>query len=67
MGLGSSTLNVLCVSVLNGMNGAQDTLVSQAFGLNDLQLCGRYLNRGRAILLVAFCPIMLVLLARKAS
>ena len=32
IGLGNMVLNVCCVSIAMGLNGALDTLVSQAFG-----------------------------------
>ena len=62
VGMGSVTLNVCCLGFMYGLNGAQDTLVSRAFGLNDLRLCGEYLNRGRAIITVIFIPIIILLL-----
>ena len=39
---------------LIGLNAAQETLTSQAFGANNLQLTGIYLNRGRVILSVFY-------------
>ena len=62
VGLGSVTLNIMCLSMLYGMNGAIETLVAQAFGMKDLTLCGQYLNRGRVILTLVFIPFMILLL-----
>jgi MATE family multidrug resistance protein len=46
-----------------GLNGALETLVSQAYGAKDLRLCGIYLNRGRFInTLVFLFPISLCFL-----
>ena len=44
------------------MNGALETLVSQAFGFGNISLCGVYLNRARLISTLAFIPIMIILL-----
>ena len=62
VGLGSVTLNIMCLTLVYGVNGAVDTLASQAFGLKDLQLCGEYFNRGRVILTIIFLPFAAVLL-----
>ncbi len=61
VGLGTTILNMLCFSILLGMNGALETLVSQAYGFGDIQLCGIYLNRSRLINTVVFIPLMLIL------
>ena len=37
-----------------GINAAQETLTSQAFGAGELKLCGIYLNRGQLILAFFF-------------
>ena len=53
-GLGATWLNVVCFSTLVGANSALDTLVSQAFGANEIRLCGVYLNQGRCVCTVLF-------------
>ena len=45
---------------MTGVNCAQETLVSQAYGAGDLRLCGVYLNRGRAIDTAIFIPLLVV-------
>lgn len=50
VGLGSSLISMLCITVGVGMLGATDTLVSQAFGDNETYLCGVILNWSRLIL-----------------
>ena len=60
MGLTSVGCNVMVLSFLIGINGAQETFSSQAFGAGNLQLCGVYLNRGMLILLAFFLPIALI-------
>ena len=57
VGLGTMMLNMGCLWIMIGINGAQETLASQAFGANDLKMCGRVLNRGRIILTIAFIPM----------
>jgi len=61
VGLGTVTVNMLCLSLMIGANGAQETLASQAFGMGDLKLCGQYLNRGRAIITLIFLPSAVIL------
>lgn len=46
-----------------GLNSGMETLASQAFGANNLQLCGQYFLRGR-ILIFAYCiPLTVVFLS----
>ena len=61
VGLGTTFLNILCFEILMGMNGAVETLVSQAYGANHIRLCGVYLNRGRAINIAFFIPLAVIL------
>lgn len=57
--------NVIGISVLCGCNDALGTLASQAFGANNLQMCGVYLNRGKVILFVVYLPLSILLLFSK--
>ena len=55
-------MNLLGMTALFGINSSLDTLVSQAAGAKDLQMCGVYLNRGRfasyrIVMTVLFIPI----------
>ena len=61
VGLGYTILNVICIIPLLGMNGTIETLVSQAFGAKNLELCGVYLNRGRVINTLIFIPLAIAL------
>jgi len=44
VGLSHMVINILAFSFIFGMNSAVETLVSQAYGNNNLKLCGLYLN-----------------------
>ena len=55
-GLGTMMLNMICRFVLTGINCAQETLVSQAFGQRQLKLSGVYLSRGFFIMTMVYLP-----------
>ena len=57
VGLGSMLLGMFCRIILAGVNCAQETLVSQAYGQNELRLAGIYFNRGRLIMCVVYIPL----------
>ena len=61
VGLATTISCILLVTILEGMNGALETLVSQAFGFGQLHLCGVYFNRGRMILTAIFIPLAILL------
>ena len=62
VGLGLLYVNITCISIILGLNGAVATLVAQSYGAGNLRKCGVYLNRGRVIAMLAFIPIIAVLL-----
>ena len=61
IGLGQMILGMFCRHIYIGINGAADTLISQAYGQNELRLCGTYLNRGRLINTVIIIPLSVLL------
>ena len=61
VGLGNLFINMLGVAIFFGLNGALETLVSQAYGANDKHLCGIYLQRGRFINTIMFLFVMIPL------
>jgi MATE family multidrug resistance protein len=61
VGIGNMFVNICGLSIVFGFNGALETLVSQAYGAGNLDLCGVYLNRGRFVLLCAFVPVVIML------
>ena len=61
VGLGTLYVNIFCQSIILGLNGALQTLVSQSFGAGNIKECGVILNRGRIVALFAFIPIIIIL------
>ena len=57
-GVGNMVLNLFGMAVFYGLNAGLETLVSQAYGAKNLELCGLYLQRGRYILSTAYVPIV---------
>jgi len=60
VGMGNMLINVLCFAVIWGLNGALETLVSQANGFKKYKLCGTYLNRGRMISSAVMIPLIII-------
>ena len=50
VGIANVCVKFMGMIVINGLNNALDTLISQSFGAGNLELCGVYLNRGRFII-----------------
>ena len=63
MGLSNVIFFMMVLSLMIGINSAQETLTSQAFGFGNKSLCGVYLNRGRLILTLFFIPLAVVPMA----
>ena len=61
VGLGNMTVNVACFAFIIGLNSALQTLISQASGAGQIELCGVYKLRGQFIITVVFIPILCVL------
>ncbi|CDW91386.1 transparent testa 12 protein [Stylonychia lemnae] len=61
-GLGNMYVNIFCLSIVFGLNGAIATLASQAHGSGNDRRAGLYLNRGRIVIGIAFIPIISILL-----
>ena len=61
VGLGTMILCMFCRMVLFGVNCAQETLVSQAYGHGELKLCGTYYNRGKVIMSLTYIPLAILL------
>ena len=61
VGIGNTTILLLTQTLLQGFVNAMDQLATRAYGNNQLELCGVYLNRGRMIMLTIFFPLALIL------
>ena len=61
VGLGNMMQAFIGYMAIMGLNSALDTLISQAAGAGNFELCGKYLNRGRFILCCIFVPIAALL------
>ena len=49
---------MLCTSVIVGMNGALNTLVSQAAGAKNIDLCLHYLNMCYVATAISYIPLV---------
>jgi len=61
VGIGNMFMNMTGLSISIGLNGALETLISQAMGAGNIRLCGIYLNRGRFVLMCSNIPTILML------
>jgi len=55
------TLQLLAFGINVGLNNGLSTMVSQAYGSKQYELCGLYLNRCRCILTIVFAILILPL------
>ena len=61
IGIGCTALNLLAIAIFHGINSAQESLASQAYGSGRLDLCMVYLNRGRVCILAIQAPTIFLL------
>ena len=54
-------LNIVCYSILMGVNTALETFVSQAYGRKNLRECGLYLHRAILIIILIFIPLSIII------
>ena len=62
IGLGNMTMNLFAIAFIDSMNQVIELLVSQAYGNGNKELCGVYLNRGRFMQILLFCPLAYVIM-----
>jgi MATE family multidrug resistance protein len=62
VGLGNMMVNVLAFAITQGMNGALEYYVSNAYGQRKYKECGQWLNRGKFVATLAFLPVMVMFL-----
>ena len=58
IGLANSILSCFILSFFKSIDASLETLVSQAFGSGNHDLCAVYLNRGLLCIIVSFIPIV---------
>lgn len=61
VGVGNMTKQIFGTTVLYGVNSSIETFIPQAIGGGSLELVGIYLNQGRAILVLWYLPLALIL------
>lgn len=61
--MGNVLIGALCMAFCFGLNGTLESKVSQAFGSNDHQMCGVWLNRGRMINSCLMIPLSILFLS----
>ena len=66
VGMGNMLINVLCFAVVQGLNGALETLVSQAFGAHKYEACGVFLNRGKLVASLVMIPLVVIYLCSES-
>ena len=49
MGMGQVLVGAFCFAFCQGLNGTLESKVSQSYGAQNFEMCGVWLNRGRAI------------------
>ena len=62
VGLGNAIQNMIGISIIVGMNGALNSLVSQAGGAGNLDLCIMYLHRSKIVMTLCLIPIGILIL-----
>ena len=62
IGLGNVIMSCFVISVFLSMNSAIETLVSQAAGNGNYQVCGLYLNQGLFVISLTFLFLCALLL-----
>ena len=60
IGLGNNYLTLVGMMGISGLLMALDTLVSQAKGAGNIEMCGVYLNRSRFIVTLMFIPLIIL-------
>jgi Na+-driven multidrug efflux pump len=77
VGMGNMLINVLAFAIIQGLNGALETLISQSFGASQNKAnpesyqkrmrinCGVFYNRGRFVSTIVMIPIIIIFVFSK--
>jgi Na+-driven multidrug efflux pump len=77
VGMGNMLINVLAFAVIQGLNGALETLISQSYGASQKKEnsesykkrmrvnCGVFYNRGRLVASCVMVPIIIIFVLSK--
>lgn len=60
VGMGNMLLNVLGFAIIQGMNGALESFVSQSFGAAKHEQSAIYLNRAKTMATIILIPIVVI-------
>ena len=60
VGMGNVILMCCGIGMYVGLNSGLETLVSQAYGANNVRLCGIYLQRARVCMTLLFIPVFFI-------
>jgi len=60
VGMGNMLINVLSFAVVQGLNGALESFVSQSFGADKHEQSGVFLNRAKFIATLVLIPIIVI-------
>ena len=66
VGLGNMMINVLAFAITQGLNGALEYYVSNAFGQRQYKECGQWLNRGKLVATLALIPVLVMFVNSEA-
>ena len=61
VGLSVTLIDFVIFAFIRGLNSAQETLTSQAFGAGQLEICGTYLHRGSFVMTLFFIPLAITI------
>lgn len=65
MGMGQVIIGAFCMAFCYGLNGTLESKVSQSFGAQNYEMCGVWLNRGRAINTILMIPMVFFFFSSK--
>ena len=61
--MGNALIGSFCMAFCYGLNGTLESKISQAFGAEDYDECGHWLNRSRIINTLIMIPISILFMS----